>query len=239
MPASGNDFRPGDGLHPVGMAAGFVPVPIFSIPSHWKAKGYNRGAELVSSMRKITVFNYVTLDGFFAGPLGEIDWFKSIKKDKEFDKESHEQAKSGGTVMYGHTTYEMMRNYWPTPEAMRSDPEMAKVVNNGEKIVFSRKLEDVEEGPNWKNVSLLKEITKDNITKLKKQKGRDITVIGSGSVIRQLTDLGLIDEYQLMVVPVVLGTGKSFFTNVRQMDLELIESKAYGNGLVRLRYRPV
>jgi dihydrofolate reductase len=190
-------------------------------------------------MRKITVFNYVTLDGFFAGPLGEIDWFKSIKKDKEFDKVSHEQAKSGGTVIYGHTTYEMMKSYWPTPEAMRNDPEMAKVVNNGEKIVFSRKLESVEEGPNWKNVSLLKEITKENITKLKKQKGKDITIIGSGSVIRQLTDLGLIDEYQLMVVPIVLGTGKSFFANVRQMDLELIEGKVYGNGLVQLRYRPV
>ena len=133
----------------------------------------------------------------------------------------------------------MMKNYWPTPEAMRNDPEMAKVVNNGEKIVFSRKLENVEEGPNWKNVSLLKEINVDNITKLKKKKGKDITIIGSGSVIRQLTDLGLIDEYQLMVVPVVLGTGKSFFANVRQMDLELIESKAYGNGLVQLRYRPV
>jgi dihydrofolate reductase len=189
-------------------------------------------------MRKITVFNYVTLDGFFAGPLGEIDWFKSIKKDDEFDRETHEQAKSGGTVLYGHTTYEMMRSYWPTPEAMRNDPAMAKVVNNGEKIVFSRKLEEVEEGPNWKNVTLMKEITKDNIMKLKKQKGKDITIIGSGSLVRQLTDLGLIDEYQLMVVPVVIGIGKNFFTNVRQMNLELIEGKVFKNGIVQLRYRP-
>ena len=189
-------------------------------------------------MRKITVFNYVTLDGFFAGPLGEIDWFKSIKKDKEFDRETHDQVKSGGTVIFGHTTYEMMKSYWPTPEAIKNDPEMAKAVNNGKKIVFSRKLESVEEGPNWKNISLLNEITKENITKLKKQKGKDITIIGSGSIIRQLTDLGLIDEYQLIVVPIVLGAGKSFFANVRQMDLELIEGKVFKNGIVQLRYRP-
>lgn len=189
-------------------------------------------------MRKITVFNFVTLDGYFAGPLGEIDWFKSIKKDKEFDQETHVQAKSGGTVIFGHTTYEMMKSYWPTPEAMREDPEMAKVMNNGDKIVFSRRLESAEEGPNWKNVSLMKEITKENITKLKKQKGKDITIIGSGSIVRQLTDLGLIDEYELMVVPVILGTGKNFFSNVRQMDLELIDGKVYKNGIVQLRYRP-
>jgi dihydrofolate reductase len=189
-------------------------------------------------MRRITVFNYVTLDGYFAGPLGEIDWFKSIKKDKEFDLETKGQAKSGGTILFGHTTYEMMKSYWPTPEAMRNDPEMAKVVNNGEKIVFSRRLESVEEGPNWKNVSLMKEITKESITKLKKQKGKDITIIGSGSLVRQLTDMGLIDEYQLMVVPVILGDGKNFFSNVRQMDLELIEGKFFNNGIVQLRYRP-
>jgi dihydrofolate reductase len=190
-------------------------------------------------MRKIIVFNYVTLDGFFAGPRGEIDWFKSIKKDEEFEKETHDQAKSGGTVFFGRTTYEMMKSYWPTPEAIKGDPVMAKAVNKGEKIVFSRKLKSVEEGPNWKNVSLLNEITEKNINKLKKHKGKDITILGSGTIIRQLAELGLIDEYQLMVVPVVLGAGKSFFANVRQMDLELIESKVYKNGIVQLRYRPV
>lgn len=190
-------------------------------------------------MRKISVFDYVSLDGFFAGIQGEIDWFKTIKKDKEYDKETHDEAMGGGTILYGHTTYEMMRSYWPTPEAIKSDPSMAKVVNNSEKIVFSRKLDSVEEGPNWKNVKLLKDVTKENITKLKNQKGKGITVIGSGSIVRQLTDLGMIDEYQLMVVPVVLGAGKSFFTYVQEMELDLIEAKAYKNGIVKLRYRPV
>jgi len=190
-------------------------------------------------MRKITVFNYVTLDGFFAGPMGEIDWFKSIKKDDEYNKETHDQAKTGGTVLYGRKTYEMMKSYWPTPGARKNDPVMAKVVNNGEKIVFSRNLRSVEEGPNWKNVTLLNEITRENITAIKKKKGKDITIIGSGSLVRQLTELELIDEYQLLLVPVVIGMGKSFFSNVKQMDLELIEAKSYENGIVKLRYRPV
>jgi dihydrofolate reductase len=190
-------------------------------------------------MRKITVFNYITLDGFFAGPMGEIDWFKSIKKDEEYDKDSHDEAKTGGTIFFGRKTYEMMRDYWPTPEARKSDPKMAKIVNNNEKIVFSRNLREVKEGPYWKNVTLMNEITKENITKIKKQKGKDITIIGSGSLVRELTELGMIDEYQLMLVPIVIGMGKSFFSNVKQMDLELIEARPYGNGLVKLRYRPV
>ena len=189
-------------------------------------------------MRKISVFNYVSLDGYFAGPMGEIDWFKSIRRDPEYEKETHDQARSGGAVLYGRTTYEMMKSYWPTPQARKDDPDMARVVNNGEKIVFSRKLESVEEGPHWKNVTLLKELTRENITKLKKLKGKDITIIGSGSIVRQLTEMEMIDEYQLMVVPVILGMGKGFFTNVQQTDLELVEAKGYKNGIASLRYRP-
>ncbi|MDO8726680.1 MAG: dihydrofolate reductase family protein [Candidatus Methanoperedens sp.] len=105
-------------------------------------------------MRKISVFNHVTVDGFFAGPNGEIDWFKIIKKDDEWDKYTHEQsAKSGNTLIFGHTTYEMMKSYWPTPDAIKNDMGMAQVVNNNQKIVFSKTLRNVEEGPKWKNIN--------------------------------------------------------------------------------------
>ncbi len=90
-------------------------------------------------MRKISVFNHVTVDGFFAGPNGEIDWFKEIKKDDEWEKYTHGQAKSGSALMFGHTTYEMMKSYWPTPDAIKNNPDMAKVVNNSPKIVFSKR----------------------------------------------------------------------------------------------------
>lgn len=100
-------------------------------------------------MRKISVFDHVTVDGFFAGPHGEIDWFKVIKKDDEWDKHTHEQSKSGSTLMFGHTTYEMMKSYWPTPDAIKNEPGMAAVVNNNPKIVFSKMLKALK-GSGWK-----------------------------------------------------------------------------------------
>jgi dihydrofolate reductase len=157
-------------------------------------------------MRKINVFNHVTVDGFFAGLHGEMDWFMAIKKDDEYDAYTHEQSSiSGNTLIFGHTTYEMMKSYWPTPEAIKNDPVMARVVNNSPKIVFSKTLKNVEEGANWKNIQLFHEIKPEEIIKLKNQEGEDFTILGSGSIVQQFANLGLIDEYQLVIVPVILG----------------------------------
>jgi len=188
-------------------------------------------------MGKIGVFNHVTVDGFFAGPHGEIDWFKLIRKDEEWEKYTHGQAKSGSTLMFGHTTYEMMKSYWPTPDAIKSDPDMAEVVNNNPKIVISRTLESVEEGPNWKNISILNEIRPEEILKLKQKE--DITIMGSGTIVQQLANFGLIDEYSLVAVPVILGAGKPLFKDVRKMNLKLLEARAFKNGIVLLRYQQI
>jgi dihydrofolate reductase len=187
-------------------------------------------------MRKIGVFNHVTVDGFFAGPNGEIDWFKVIKEDDEWEKYTHGQAKSGSTLMFGHTTYEMMKSYWPTPDAIKNDPGMAEVVNSSPKIVFSKALESVEEGPNWKNIKILHGIRSEEILKLKEKE--DITIMGSGTIVQQLANLGLIDEYSLVVVPLILGVGKPLFKDVKKSDLKLRESKTFKNGIVLLRYDP-
>ena len=190
-------------------------------------------------MRKITVFNHVTVDGFFAGPHGEIDWFKVIKKDDEWDKYTHQQsAKLGNTLIFGHTTYEMMKSYWPTPDAIKNDPGMARVVNNSPKIVFSKTLQKVEEGHNWKNIKLFHEIKLEEIIKLKEQEGEDFTILGSGSIVQQFANLGLIDEYQLVIVPVILGGGKSLFKDVKKMNLKLLGTRAFKNGIVLLKYIP-
>ena len=184
-------------------------------------------------MRKISVFNHVTVDGFFAGPNGETDWFKVIRKDDAYDKWTHGQAKSGSTLMFGRTTYEMMKSYWPTAEAIRNDPGMAEVLNNSPKIVFSRTLQRVEEAPNWKNIQLLHQIDREEIRRLKET--REITILGSGSIVQQLSDAGLIDEYHLVMVPIVLGSGKSLFKDVRT-NLNLVEARPFQNGLVVLHY---
>jgi dihydrofolate reductase len=188
-------------------------------------------------MRKISVFNHVTVDGFFAGPHGEIDWFKLIKKDDEWEKYTHWQSKSGNTLMFGYTTYEMMKSYWPTPDAIKNDPEMAKVINNSPKIVFSKTLQSVEEGPNWKNITLLHEIKPEEILKLKEEE--DMTILGSGTIVQQFANLNLIDEYALVVVPIILGAGKPLFKDVKNMNLKLLEARAFKNGIVLLRYQPM
>ena len=188
-------------------------------------------------MGKISVFDYMTIDGFFAGPQGEIDWFKFIKKDDEYDEYTHKQtARSGNTLIFGHKTYEMMKSYWPTSDAIKNDPNMAGVVNNSLKIVFSKTLQNVEEGPNWKNIKLFHEINPEEIIKLKKQKGKDFTILGSGSIVQQFANLDLIDEYQLVIVPVILGQGKPLFKDVKKMNLKLFEAKTFKNGIVLLKY---
>jgi dihydrofolate reductase len=189
-------------------------------------------------MRTIDVFNHVTVDGFFAGPNGEIDWFKAIQSDAEYHAYTHHQATSGNTLIFGHTTYEMMKSYWPTQAAIANDPGMAKVVNESPKIVFSRTLHSVAEGPNWKDIRLFHEIRPADIRKLKEQSGEDFTILGSGTIVQQFANLGFIDEYCLVVVPVVLGVGKSMFNGLKTTSLELLEARAFKNGLSLLRYRP-
>jgi dihydrofolate reductase len=183
----------------------------------------------------ITSFTVVSLDGYFAGPNGEIDWFKPAdEEDRLFSAES---SKGAGTLVFGRTTYEMMASYWPTPDAIRSDPVTADALNNSQKIVFSRTMKPVRDGPVWKNVRVINEIDPDSILDLK-EKG-NIGILGSGSIVRQFANLGLIEEYGLLVVPVVLGAGKYLFRDVKKIDLKLAGSRVFRNGKVFLKYRPV
>ena len=187
-------------------------------------------------MGKIGSFTHVSLDGFFAGPHGEIDWFKDQdEEDREFSAQASRQS---GTLIFGRTTYEMMAAFWPTPKAMKSNPHVARVMNATPKIVFSRTMGPVEDGPVWKNMRVIRDIKRDEILKLKHEAERDFVILGSGSVVQQFARLGLIDEYQLMVNPVILGAGKYLFEGVNRTNLRLLESRAFRNGKVFLRYRP-
>ncbi len=178
-------------------------------------------------MKKISVFNHVTIDGFFAGANGETDWFKSVKKDIVWDEYSHTQARSGNTLLFGHTTYEMMKSYWPTKEAIHHDHDIATVMNSGPNI---------EDSPNWENVKVMHEINVNEILKLKEEE--DMTILGSGSIVQQFAKLNLIDEYYLIVVPISLGKGKPLFKDIDKLELDLLEARSFKNGLVLLRYQP-
>ncbi len=187
-------------------------------------------------MRKIIVFNLVTIDGFFAGPSGELDWHNY---DDEMGAHSAEQMKSLSALIFGRTTYELMASYWLTPDGVKSEPVVAGIMNNIAKIVFSRTLKEVEDGPLWKNVKVLPEIEPEEIIKMKEQEGGHIAIFGSGTIVRQFTNLGLIDEFRLVINPFILGSGKPLFIDIKKKrNLKLLNTRVFKNGNVLLCCEP-
>ena len=147
------------------------------------------------AMRKIIVSNLMTLDGFFAGPNGEIDWFVT---GEDFFADIPEVFERVDTMLFGRVTYEGMLNYWTTPEAIAADPVIAERMNTTPKVVFSRTLDKVP-WDKWDNARLAKGEIGEAVTKLKQESGKDIIIFGSGTIVSQLTQLGLIDEYWLFL----------------------------------------
>jgi dihydrofolate reductase len=171
-------------------------------------------------------------------PQDKMDWITAGFND-EMGKYEGDLYDSADTLLLGRTTYKIFEGYWPTaasnPATTQGDIEMAHKMNNITKIVFSHSMKGVE----WENSKLLKEINPEEIVKLKQGKGKNILVIGSASIVQQLSNLGLIDEYHLLLHPVVLGSGKPLFKDIRQkQDMKLLEARAFNNGVVMLRYAP-
>jgi dihydrofolate reductase len=174
----------------------------------------------------------VTLDGYFAGKNGDISWAKG-HMDAEFNAFVTDNAKSGGLLLLGRITYELMTSYWPTPQAMENDPVVAERMNNLPKVVLSRTLDKAS----WKNTKLVKGDMAAEVRKMKKEPGTDITILGSGSIVSQLAQERLIDEYQFVVNPVVLGEGRTMFDGIKdKLTLKLTKTRTFGNGNVLLCY---
>lgn len=179
-------------------------------------------------MRKIIVSNFVTLDGFFAGPNGELDWFVW---DDQMAQYSKDLLGSIDTMLFGRVTYDLMRGYWPT--ATTEDPIITDAMNNSPKIVFSKTIAEAD----WKNTRLFKEINKDQILKMKQQPGKDMVIYGSGSIVSAFARLGLIDDYRIFVNPVILGSGKPMFRDItNRINLKLLETRMFDSGVALLRY---
>jgi dihydrofolate reductase len=184
-------------------------------------------------MRKIVIFNRITLDGFFAGPNGEIDWFIP---DSAIDQAVHQRMRPD-TLLFGGTTYRMFVSFWPQvavdPNAPQEAKTMANELNEMNKVVFSRTLDEV----NWVNSRLVKGDLIEEVRRLKQGEGADITIFGSGTIVQQLANAGLIDEYLIALTPVVLGAGKPLFQGVKKMNLKLFESRDFPSGNVLLHYQ--
>ncbi len=183
-------------------------------------------------MAKVIVFNMITLDGYMAGPAGEIDWHHV---GEEFNDFAIQQLEEIGALLFGRVTYEMMASYWPTPNALAGDPVVAKKMNALPKVVFSRSLQAAD----WQNARLVKGDAAAEVARLRQQPGKDLFIFGSADLANALIQKNLIDEYRLMVNPVVLGSGKPMFGHLGQpLKLDLINSRTFQNGNVLLVYRP-
>ena len=184
-------------------------------------------------MRKLGVFNQVTLDGYFAGPDGDISWAHTRTRDPEWQAFVAGNAKSGGELVFGRITYEMMSSYWPTPQARANDPEIADGMNSLPKVVFSRTMDKAA----WRNTRLVKGDLIGEMSKLKNEPGKDLVIFGSGTLVTQFADAGLIDTFQIVVYPIVLGKGRTMFDGVKGLlALKLTTTRSFGNGNVLLSY---
>ncbi len=184
-------------------------------------------------MRKLLVFNSVTVDGYFTDQNGDMSWAHK-RDDPEWNAFTAENAKSGGELLFGRVTYDLMASFWPTPAAEKMAPEVAKNINKAPKIVFSRSMEKAE----WNNTRVIKGDLAEEIRKLKDAPGDGLVLMGSGSIISQIALAGVIDEYQMVVNPLALGKGRTMFEGIKdQLNLTLASTRAFKNGNVLLTYK--
>ena len=184
-------------------------------------------------MRKLIMWNMVTLDGFFEGPKPwDIDWHELVWGE-ELEQMSIEQTGSADLLLFGRRTYQGMAQYWPTAAG---EGEVADIMNSISKIVFSRTLDKAD----WSNTRLVNSDAEEEVGRLKKQAGKDILVFGSADLSASLTQAGLFDEYRLGVVPVLLGGGNPLFKPAPvRLKMKLLEARPLKTGGVILRYEPL
>ncbi len=186
-------------------------------------------------MRKLIVFNHISLDGYFTDANGDMRFAQNPVPDVEWDAFVAGNAGGGGTLVFGRVTYDLMVSFWPTSMAMEQMPDVAERMNSLPKIVFSRTMKEAS----WQNTKLVKNDLAGEIRKLKKEDGNDMVIFGSGMIVSQLAQENLIDEYQFVIDPVVLGKGRTLFEGVgEKLVLELKSSRTFANGNVLLCYEP-
>lgn len=184
-------------------------------------------------MRRLAVFNSITLDGYFTGPNGDMRWAYGGLPDPDFDAYVAGNASGGGQLLFGRITYQMMAAHWPTAEARRDMPEVADGMNALPKVVFSRTMEQAS----WSNTTVAKGDLAAAVRRMKAESGPDMTILGSGSIVKQLTEARLVDEYQLVVHPVVLGTGRTMFEGLATpLTLTRTDARTFPGGKVVLHY---
>jgi dihydrofolate reductase len=185
-------------------------------------------------MRKVISFMHISLDGFVAGPNGELNW---AKVDEELFDYVGKRISEGDTALYGRVTYQMMESYWPTagdkPTATKHDIEHSKWYKNAQKVVLSNTIK--EKG--LTNTKIISDNLSDRIYEIKQQAGNDILLFGSPAATHSLIQLNLIDGYWLFVNPIILGRGIPLFTDIKdKVKLNLLSTRQFTSGVTELNY---
>jgi dihydrofolate reductase len=186
-------------------------------------------------MRKIISFMHISLDGFVAGPHGEMNW---IKVDEEIFDHVGKRISAGDTALYGRVTYQMMENYWPTaadkPNASKHDIEHSKWYSKVHKLVLSKTMKEAS----LTNTTIISDNLPDRINEIKQQGDKDILLFGSPTATHSLIQLNLIDGYWLFVNPIILGRGIPLFTNIKdKIKLNLVSTRPFTCGVTELNYK--
>jgi dihydrofolate reductase len=229
-------------------AAELAPVARCSrAPARWKSVQWRTWESREEpAMRRIVMFNRVSADGYFAAADGNLNW---VVPDEELEQMGAGSLSGADTILFGRKTYEMFEGFWPKavsdaptapdPHGQRRLSAEARAmgvwINAVTKWVFSRTRKEVT----WTNSRLFRELDPHQIETLKRGPGKDIMIFGSGSIVSQLTEHGLIDVYDLVVAPVFLGRGRTLVDGLpRGRKLELTESRSFPSGNVLLQYEP-
>lgn len=186
-------------------------------------------------MRRIILDSIISLDGYYTSLTNEIDWFEFDREEIEWSKEILRRA---DTMLYGRITYQDFSEFWPNavPSPDGFDSEIIRQLNEHMKIVFSSSLTEVA----WKPAQIVREDPAAAIRKLKGGRGKDMVVVGSGTLVSTLIRNDLVDEYRIRIRPIILGAGRSFFRDdLKRHSLRLISASAFHNGVVALHYEPI
>lgn len=177
---------------------------------------------------------HISLDGFVAGPNGEMNW---IKADEELFHYAGKRISEGDTALYGRKTYEMMQSYWPTagskPNASKHDIDHSKWYDKVHKIVLSTTMKDA----NLTSTTIISDNLSERINEIKQQEGKEILVFGSPTATHSLMQQNLVDGYWLFVNPIILGQGIPLFTGIKdKIKLQLLNTQPLNSGVIELNY---
>jgi dihydrofolate reductase len=183
-------------------------------------------------MSRLSTFTFLSLDGYYKDMNNGTSWHKHGEEESKF---SEENLKAGNLLLFGRVTYEMMAGFWTSPMASVRFPSVAAGMNSAGKVVFSKTIKQAD----WMNTRLVSDDMIREVKKLKQSNEKDITLLGSGSILRQLAENDLIDEYQVMIDPVALGNGVSVFQGISApLELRLTGTRTFRSGAVLLTYVP-